>query len=130
MATATKTRPGEIETVEITMPDGKTTGPVPYDEFADRAQAASDRLRAEHRQLSFDVGALGAEPEFASLKLTGSLNLDRDLKRRQALTIVVSDPATGEVICERSATITAIGFKDTTDKYGTMTERIHTATID
>lgn len=130
MATATKTRPSEIETVEITMPDGKTTGPIPSDEFEDRAQAASDRLRAEHRQLSFDVGARGDAPEFGSLKLSGSLNLTRDLKRRQALTVVVSDPRTGEVICERSATVTAIGFKDSTDKYGTTTERQHTATID
>jgi len=94
-----------IDTVEITTPDGATTGPIPMDEFERRAAQIRGGTR---RQLSFDVGSAGGSPDFGSVKFGGSLLLDRDLERK----------------------VVAVGFKDTEDKHGDIiTERIHTVSL-
>jgi hypothetical protein len=101
------------------------------DEARDRVRHEnSDQLFDAPSQLSFDLGAGRKDaPDFASLKITGDIGLVADLKRRQNVTVTVTDHL-GEVIATRPATITGIAFKDKTDKYGTTTERVHTASLD
>ncbi len=101
---------------------------------------ARDRLRDDApdgalfdapSQLSSDIGAGRKDaPDFATLKVTGDIGLVADLKRRQNITVTVTDHL-GEVICSRPATVTSIQFKDKTDQHGvTTTERIHVAAVD
>lgn len=84
-------------------------------------------LRDEH-QLTFDVGLPGNKPDFGCIKLTGALAVPFDLKRRQEITVVISD-ADGTVLAQGKGEVTAIAFKDKTDQYGTTTERIHTVSL-
>ena len=129
MATATETRSG-IDTVEISTPDGKSTGPIPYSEFEHLADAAIGRLRDENTQLSFDLGAgRGGRPDFATVKIAGALTVERDLRYCEHVTITVADMH-GEVLCEQQATVGYPAFKDHWDKDGNKSvERLHTATI-
>ena len=102
--------------------DGITSGPFTMD---DLDQAAA---RLEAGQLSFDVGLPGNRPDFACIKIGGSLPVPSDLKRRQEVTVMVLDED-GQVLAKSTATVTAISFKDKTDGYGTTTERIHTVSL-
>ncbi|MGH2876666.1 MAG: hypothetical protein ACRDLV_10480 [Solirubrobacteraceae bacterium] len=97
---------------------------------------ARDRLRHEKldrfaEQLTFDVGAgRGDAPDFASLKISGAIGVSADLKRRQGVIVRVMDARNGELICDATATVTSVQFKDATDKNGTTTERVHVAPLD
>lgn len=85
---------------------------------------------ATWRQLTFDVGGGRSGPDVALVKVSGDLALYRDLKRQQSLEVHVVD-TNGEVLCSLPATVTAITFKDKTDKDGiTTVQRIHTVTLD
>lgn len=99
----------------------------PYD-----ALTAGGRLNGHpmQRQLTFEIAGIDKDnPEFGSLKLSGTIPLFKDLQRREAVQIVVTD-SKGEVLVETSATVTAIHFKDEVDKRGDITtERIHTASV-
>lgn len=121
------------------MPSGTLT-PEQAAEQRDALNEARDRLRDEDdseqpfdapSQLSFNIGAGRSDaPDFASLKVSGALGLKADLKRRQSVTVTVTDHL-GEVISSKPATVTSIQFKDTTDKdHQTTTERIHVAALD
>lgn len=119
-----------IDTVEFTTENG-TSGPIPYEEFEDRANAAVERIRARTgEQLSFDTGAgFKATPDFATLKIAGQFGVTRDLRYKEAVNVTVTD-LHGEVICSGPATVGWPAFKDKTSGELTFTERAHTASID
>lgn len=123
MSTTTK----DETQVSLTTPDGRTTDMGSLSEFEERADEAVRRLRGE--QLSFQVGLPGNKPDFGSVKVSGGLSLPRDLRRRQQVVVTVAT-TDGEILASGSATVTSIAFKDTTDKYGTTTERVHTVALD
>ncbi len=107
--------------------DGFSSGPIPVDEFGDAVDAAAARLR--NRQLSFDVGVAGGQPDFASLKISGDLGIGQDLKRRRSVQVSVTTED-GELLAQASGVVTGIAFRDKEDKHGNVTvERIHTITL-
>lgn len=118
-------------TMTIRTADGTETGPFMIDDLDN----ARERLRAEHddapSQLSFDLGMGRRDsPDFATLKVSGSLSVTEDLLYGQHVTITVTDHH-GEVLSQETATVGYPAFKAHFDKYGTKTvERIHAATID
>jgi hypothetical protein len=109
--------------------EGFSTGPIPMDEFNEAADRARDRLRVE--QLSFDLGVSRTNrPDFATVKISGSMLIGRDLRYREPVTVKMVDQY-GEVVCEAPATIGYPAFRDHLDKDGgKQVERIHTAKID
>ena len=119
-------------TVEFHTESG-STGPMPLTDALDRMDEAADRLRSEHRgeQLSFDLGVSRTNrPDFATVKISGSVLIGRDLRYRESVTVKVVDQH-GEVVCEAPATVGYPAFKDHFDKDGgKRVERIHTAKID
>lgn len=80
-------------------------------------------------RFSFDVG--GTEPNVASLKVSGPLNVERDLKKGEEIHVRVVD-ADGQIIADGYGNVVAVAFKDHRDKDGILvdTERIHTAKLD
>jgi predicted regulator of Ras-like GTPase activity (Roadblock/LC7/MglB family) len=83
----------------------------------------------EVTQLSFDVG--GAEPNIASIKVSGGMATGRQLRKGETIQVVVSS-ADGEVLAQGIGPVTSIAFKDKRNKYGDVesTERAHTVKID
>lgn len=120
-----------IDTIEISTPDGKTTGPIPYEDFAERAERGADRLRSES-QLSFNLGTgRGLAPDYATLKIKGDMPVKVDLLYGQAVSIQVIDRRSGEMIAEADAGILYPTFVDHFDTHGSrIIERKHTASID
>lgn len=105
-------------------------------EQAAALDAARERVRDEEQlfeapsQLSFDIGApRRSSPDFATLKIGGTLGVTRDLLYQEHVTVTVTD-AHGEVIATQPATIGWPAFKDKTTGELTFTERAHTATVD
>jgi hypothetical protein len=86
--------------------------------------AASNQLR-----FSFDVG--GATPDTATLKIGGTLDLERELRKGEAVGIRVVD-ADGDLLAHADGYVTAVAFKDQRDKDGDIvqTERAHTARVE
>lgn len=84
--------------------------------------------RRPRRQLSFDVG--GATPDLASVKVTGDMPVDRDLRKGDQLHITVTT-LDGEVVASRDGFVSAISFVDKLDKFGDVesTERAHKVTL-
>lgn len=119
----------EQTTVELRAENG-SSGPIPLDEFSERADAAIDRLRSG--QLSFELGTGRRDaPDFATLKIAGQLGVTEDLLYGQPVTVRVIDQRSGEVIAEGSAVVGYPSFKDHFDKHGGKTvERLHTATLE
>lgn len=109
--------------------EGFSTGPIPMDEFNQAADEAARRLQSE--QLSFDLGVSRTNrPDFATVKVSGSLLVGRDLSYREPVTVKVIDQG-GEVVAEAPATVGYPAFKDHFDKDGgKRVERIHAAKID
>lgn len=107
------------------------------------ATATSDRERVDQaledlsgqgrmptpQQLSFNTGQRG-EPDYASVKISGSLPVDRDLLKGQGFYVRVVTLG-GEFITEGMFACTNLAFPDKTDKDGvTTTERVHTLSVD
>lgn len=84
----------------------------------------NDQLR-----LSFDVG--GATPDAATLKIGGSLEVRRELRKGEEIGIRVVD-ADGQLIADGDGYVTAVAFKDRRDKDGDIveTQRTHTAKVE
>lgn len=80
--------------------------------------------------LSFDLGTGTRDnPDFATVKISGQLTINRDLLYGQYVKVQLVDHA-GEVLAEGNAGVGYPGFKDHWDKQGGKTvERIHTATL-
>jgi hypothetical protein len=97
------------------------------DEARDRVRHENiDQLFDAPSQLSFNLGAgQGNTPAFASLKISGSLRVPRDLLVGEHVSVRIVD-ANGELIATAEATVDWPSFK-TKD---TLTERIHTAAVD
>ena len=111
-------------TVTFQTGDGEPVGPFTTDEI----ERTAEGLRPK-RQLTFDVGSAGGEPDFASLKIAGSFTVWKDLKRRSFVHVTVTDHF-GEMVCEADGTISGVMFKDKEDQHGNIsTERIHTAQL-
>jgi hypothetical protein len=106
-----------------------SSGPIPVEDFNAAADAAAARLRGE--QLSFELGVGRKDaPDFATVKIAGSLTIERDLRYMEHVTVTVVDRF-GEVVAEAPATVGYPGFKDHFDKTGGKTvERLHVATLD
>jgi hypothetical protein len=85
---------------------------------------ANDQLR-----FSFDVG--GATPDTATLKIGGTLEVRRELRKGEEIGIRVVD-ADGQLIADGNGYVTAVAFKDRRDKDGEIvqTERAHTAKVE
>jgi hypothetical protein len=85
--------------------------------------AARDQLR-----FSFDVG--GATPDTATLKIGGTLGLERELRKGEEVGVRVVD-ADGQILAEADGYVVAVAFKDQRDKDGEIvqTERAHTARV-
>jgi len=80
-------------------------------------------------QLSFDVG--GEAPDTATLKISGSFELDRELAKGETVGLRVVD-ADGAVIAQGDGYVTQVAFKDRRDpKHGTVveTQRAHTVKL-
>lgn len=118
MATATDESTPKVPTITL-----------PAETAAEQLDRAAERIRNRNRQLTFDVGQAGGEPDYASLKIAGDFGIRRDLKRRSEVHVVVTD-SYGEVLVEGDATVTSVQFKDKTDAHGNVTtERIHVASL-
>ena len=76
--------------------------------------AASNQLR-----FTFDVG--GATPDTATLKISGALELGRELRKGEEIGVRVVD-ADGDVIAQGDGYVTAVAFKDKRDKDGDVVE--------
>jgi hypothetical protein len=79
-------------------------------------------------QLSFDVG--GAKPDKATLKLSGSVVLDAELKKGDEVYLRLIN-ADGEPIADAQGHVSTVAFKDIRDKDGFVlgTERGHTVKL-
>lgn len=117
MATTTE----DETTVELKTENG-SSGPIPLDEFNERADEAIERLRS--KQLSFDVG--GKEPSLASVKATVDLRIPRELRKGSQVRVAVTT-VDGEVLAQTLGKIVAVTFEDKYDNDGFLvaTERIH-----
>ena len=88
----------------------------------------ADMFPRPKKQLTFELGTAN-EPDFGSVKFSGSLRIDRDLRHHQEVVVTVATKdgtvlATGTGLCGWPV------FKDTEDKYGDVTtERIHTVSV-
>jgi hypothetical protein len=80
------------------------------------------------RQLSFNVGLPSHKPDFGSVKFSGSVRIDQDLRHGQEVVVTVTDPD-GEVLATGQGVVGWPTFKDKTDEYGTTTERIHVVSV-
>lgn len=85
---------------------------------------ANDQLR-----FSFDVG--GATPDTATLKIGGTLLLERELRKGEEVGVRVVD-ADGHVLAQADGYVTAVAFKDRRNGDGEIveTERAHTARVE
>ena len=88
-----------------------------------------DSSEIESVQLSFDVG--GASPDFASLKITGGLLAQEQLRKGTDVHVRVAT-MDGELIAEGAGYVSAIAFKDKRNKHGVVesTERAHTIKVE
>lgn len=85
-------------------------------------------MNEDRVQLTFDVG--GESPTRATLKVGGSMGLDRELRKGEQLGIRIVD-ADGQLIAQADGHVSAVTFKDKrTDGYVESTERAHTVTVD
>lgn len=79
--------------------------------------------------LSFATGQRG-EPDYASVKISGALPVDRDLYKGQGFYVRVVT-FSGELVTEALVACTNLAFPDKTDKDGvTTTERVHTLKVE
>lgn len=99
---------------------------------------ARDRLREESngqramdtpRQLSFIASNEDEQPDFASVKIGGSMPVKRDLYTGQGFLVRVCT-LRGEVICEREVAVTNVAFPRKVVNEIPMTERVHTLTLE
>lgn len=78
---------------------------------------------------TFDVGGIN-NPDTASLRLSGSFDLARELKKGELVGLRIVN-ADGEIIAEGDGYVVAVAFKDKRDKLGQVveTERAHTVKL-
>lgn len=88
-----------------------------------RMDEARDRLR-QRKQLTFDLGDHN-ELDFGSVKLAGSVLIERDLNHEDEVVVTVATPD-GTILARGTGVCGWPQFKDHVDKYETVTvERIH-----
>lgn len=78
-------------------------------------------------QLSFEVG--GKQPDQAVIRISGSVHLDKELKKGDEIHLTIGD-MDGEVVANGYGRITQVAFKDQMEEGQVVaTERIHTAKV-